>query len=207
MLCKDRHFLVAFNWSTGTNWNWRKQSPKLQDFNSWKRIVNPLVSRPLVSQDEDLHKEANDRIENLERHHSNISKDDWAMALRSLETGWSLRNACNVDCPNIGLRENLQQTLIFRGQNTLNTMLPVDFPINQSSDSLDTHRRLPRDWMPWICGSLGFKALENPCWDLLGVNQWQSRFGSTVSPHVFSIWGCFKIGGIPQKSQFFDGQS
>ena len=179
MLCKDRHFLVAFNWSTGTNWNWRKQSPKLQDFNSWKRIVNPLVSRPLVSQDEDLHKEANDRIENLERHHSNISKDDWA----------------------------IQQTLIFRGQNTLNTMLPVDFPINQSSDSLDTHRRLPRDWMPWICGSLGFKALENPCWDLLGVNQWQSRFGSTVSPHVFSIWGCFKIGGIPQKSQFFDGQS
>lgn len=44
------------------------------------RIVNPLVSRPLVSQDEDLHKEANDRIENLERHHSNISKDDWALA-------------------------------------------------------------------------------------------------------------------------------
>lgn len=119
--------------------------PQIAGFQLLKKDREPLVSRPLVSQDEDLHKEANDRIENLERHHSNISKDDWAMALRSLETGWSLRNSCNVDCPNIGLRENLQQTLIFRGQNTLSTMLPVDFPINQSSDSLDTHRRLPRD--------------------------------------------------------------
>jgi len=33
------------------------------------------VEATLSKQDEDLHKEANDRIENLERHHSNISKE------------------------------------------------------------------------------------------------------------------------------------
>ena len=33
----------------------------------WLHLLGP--------QDEDLHKEANDRIEGLERHHSNISKD------------------------------------------------------------------------------------------------------------------------------------
>ena len=38
-------------------------------------LIRPQTITLTGPQDEDLHKEANDRIEGLERHHSNISKD------------------------------------------------------------------------------------------------------------------------------------
>ena len=50
-------------------------------------------------QDEDLHKEANDRIEGLERHHSNISKDlgemVWKWAKEQM-TGYGLPTSLTV---------------------------------------------------------------------------------------------------------------
>ncbi len=47
----------------------------------WLHLLGP--------QDEDLHKEANDRIEGLERHHSNISKDLGRWAKEQM-TGYGL---------------------------------------------------------------------------------------------------------------------
>lgn len=62
-------------------------------------LIRPQTITLTGPQDEDLHKEANDRIEGLERHHSNISKDlgemVWKWAKEQM-TGYGLPTSLTV---------------------------------------------------------------------------------------------------------------